>query len=71
MLETALDRSLQNSERRFFFEGRYELSADATDYVVSEAMFLPVLRILIPDRAEWNGGVLQEHLYSVVKQVKG
>ena len=31
-----------------------------TDYIVPEAMFLPGLRILIPYRAQWNCGLIQE-----------
>ena len=42
-----------------FPDGRYGLSGKTTDYIVFEAMFLPGLRMLIPQRAQWNGGVLQ------------
>ena len=42
-----------------FSDGRYGLSGKTTDYIVPEAMFLPVLKMLIPERAQWNGGVLQ------------
>ena len=31
-----------------------------SDYIVPQAMFLPSLKIPIPEREQWNGGVLQE-----------
>ena len=40
-------------------DGRHGLSGKNTDYVVPEAMFLSGLRMLIPERAQWNSGVLQ------------
>ena len=40
-----------------FPDGKYGLSEKATDYFVPAAMFLPGLRMLIPERAQWNGGV--------------
>ena len=42
-----------------FPDGRYVLSEKDTDYIMPEAMFLSSLGILIPDRAQWNGEVLQ------------
>ena len=54
LVETALDRSFQSSE-----QGRYGLSEKASDYIVPEAIFLPVLRIFIQEKAQWNGGIRQ------------
>ena len=42
-----------------FPEGRYGISGKATDYIMPEAIFLPGLRIFIPERAQWNSGILQ------------
>ena len=41
-----------------FLTGRHGLSEKASDYIVSEAMFLPGLRIHIPERAQWNDGIV-------------
>ena len=40
-------------------EKQYRLSEMATNYIVPESMFLPCLRILIPDRAQCNGEIFQ------------
>ena len=46
-----------------FPDERYGLSEKATDYIVSENMFLPGLRMLIPEGVHWNGEVLQDQRY--------
>ena len=42
-----------------FPDRRYEISEKGIDYIVVEGMFLPGLRMLIPKRAQWNGGLHQ------------
>ena len=49
-----------------FPDGRYELLKNkTTDYIVSEAIFLPGLKTVIPERAQWNGGILQGQRRSI------
>ena len=40
-----------------FPDRSYGLSEKAIDYIVPDSIFLPVFNILIPEMAQWNGGV--------------
>ena len=42
-----------------FPDGKYGLSERSTNKTMPEAMFFPVLRILLPERAQCNGELLQ------------